>query len=102
MQTKRPLNECEDCGYTWHPRGKNVSIHCPHCRSTDISHWITTTSEPLFASWKLMTIGLSAIVLGLSLASIDKDSHTKTSDAINGLLMVGGGISFVLGYYSRD
>ena len=29
----RPLNRCGDCGYTWHPRGKNVSLACPACGS---------------------------------------------------------------------
>jgi hypothetical protein len=33
MWTKRPLNYCELCGYTWYPRGKNRSIECPNCRS---------------------------------------------------------------------
>ena len=94
MQTKRPLNECEDCGYTWHPRGKNISLVCPHCRSTDISQWITV--EPLISCWKLMLGGVAAIVIGLSLASSDN----KTSDTTSALLMIGGSISFLVGYYS--
>jgi hypothetical protein len=31
----RPLNQCHDCGYTWYPRGKDVSHRCPRCSSTD-------------------------------------------------------------------
>jgi len=31
--TKRPLNKCKACGYTWHPRGKDVSHKCPKCKS---------------------------------------------------------------------
>jgi hypothetical protein len=27
--TKRPLNRCEACGYTWYPRGKTLSPRCP-------------------------------------------------------------------------
>ena len=29
--TFRPLNECDDCGHTWHPRGHDVAKRCPHC-----------------------------------------------------------------------
>lgn len=35
--TLRPKNRCDDCSYTWHPRGKNVSLRCPNCRSTNVS-----------------------------------------------------------------
>jgi hypothetical protein len=36
--TKRPQNICKFCGYTWFPRGKNLSRWCPYCgsRHTDI------------------------------------------------------------------
>lgn len=30
--TKRPLNGCENCGYTWFPRGHDRSSRCPNCR----------------------------------------------------------------------
>jgi hypothetical protein len=33
MWTKRPKNKCKDCGYTWYPRGKNLSRSCPECGS---------------------------------------------------------------------
>jgi len=29
--TKRPLNSCSSCHYTWYPRGHNVSCRCPRC-----------------------------------------------------------------------
>jgi hypothetical protein len=32
--TQRPQNECEACGYTWYPRGKNLSARCPNCGSS--------------------------------------------------------------------
>src|SRR5438128_436932 len=32
----RPLNRCRSCGYTWYPRGKNVSLRCPGCGSTAV------------------------------------------------------------------
>jgi hypothetical protein len=34
--TKRPLNACRRCGYTWYPRGKNVSYSCPRCGSGEV------------------------------------------------------------------
>ena len=33
--TQRNLNECQSCGYTWYPRGHNISIKCPNCESSD-------------------------------------------------------------------
>ena len=36
MKTKRPLNECKECGYTWHPRGHDVSKSCPSCGGDEI------------------------------------------------------------------
>jgi hypothetical protein len=35
--TMRPLNECKRCNYTWHPRGKNLSLRCPNCGSRDVA-----------------------------------------------------------------
>lgn len=35
--TKRSQNKCKACGYTWFPRGKNLSLKCPSCGSTDVS-----------------------------------------------------------------
>jgi len=32
----RPMNTCDDCDYMWHPRGHNLSIKCPDCRSTNV------------------------------------------------------------------
>ena len=29
--TKRPQNNCANCGYTWFPRGHNLSTKCPNC-----------------------------------------------------------------------
>ncbi|MDD5668537.1 MAG: hypothetical protein PHE58_00690 [Candidatus Omnitrophica bacterium] len=29
--TKRPQNCCSSCGYTWYPRGHEVSTNCPRC-----------------------------------------------------------------------
>lgn len=32
----RPMNACKACGYTWQPRGHNISRACPSCRSTNV------------------------------------------------------------------
>lgn len=31
--TLRPRNWCRDCGHAWYPRGNNLSVRCPECRS---------------------------------------------------------------------
>jgi|APGre2960657404_1045060.scaffolds.fasta_scaffold96748_2 hypothetical protein len=33
QSTYRPQNTCHSCGYTWYPRGKDVSLICPNCGS---------------------------------------------------------------------
>ncbi len=34
--TKRFQNGCKRCGYTWYPRGHNLSRSCPNCGSADV------------------------------------------------------------------
>lgn len=34
QNTKRPQNKCGSCGYTWYPRGGNLSAKCPKCGSS--------------------------------------------------------------------
>jgi hypothetical protein len=36
--TKRTQNVCKDCGYTWYPRGKNLSLQCPKCAGGNIAY----------------------------------------------------------------
>ena len=33
---RRPHNECRSCGYTWYPRGKDLSLNCPRCHGAEI------------------------------------------------------------------
>ena len=40
FETKRPKNKCKSCGYTWFPRGKNVSPQCPQCGHVGVSRVI--------------------------------------------------------------
>ena len=46
--TKRPLNACRDCGYTWYPRGKNLSYVCPRCGSYETATGTQLAMEGLF------------------------------------------------------
>ncbi len=34
--TKRSQNKCNDCHYTWYPKGKNLSRECPNCKSKNV------------------------------------------------------------------
>ena len=36
--TKRMQNRCKDCGYTWYPKGKNLSRQCPNCGSKNVTY----------------------------------------------------------------
>lgn len=62
--TMRPQNECDDCGYTWYPRGKSLSIRCPNCGSRAVRF-----PSPLRASdtrapgTPLLLVGFFAFVL---------------------------------------
>jgi predicted nucleic acid-binding Zn-ribbon protein len=31
-------NKCKKCGYTWYPRGKNISRKCPGCGSNEVGY----------------------------------------------------------------
>lgn len=31
--SERPQNFCRSCGYTWYPKGSDLSLRCPHCKS---------------------------------------------------------------------
>jgi hypothetical protein len=53
---KRPLNRCQTCGYTWHPRGKDRSLVCPNCHSRQTEVSLLGCLVPL-ALALLMTVG---------------------------------------------
>jgi predicted RNA-binding Zn-ribbon protein involved in translation (DUF1610 family) len=35
---KRAQNTCSDCGYTWNPRGKDLSHECPQCGGGNVAY----------------------------------------------------------------
>lgn len=37
-KTLRMQNECEDCRYTWYPRGKSLSTACPKCGGKNVTY----------------------------------------------------------------
>lgn len=60
--TKRPLNLCE-CGYTWYPRGKDLSLRCPRCGSEEVRF-----AEDLTPVEGSIHGGLVTFVIGIAVA----------------------------------
>ncbi|HJZ54324.1 MAG TPA: hypothetical protein VKE74_05175, partial [Gemmataceae bacterium] len=58
----RPQNACRKCGYTWYPRGKNVSIQCPRCRSSSVEVVVAPTPSVLLV---FIVLGIGAALLVL-------------------------------------
>lgn len=76
--TKRSLNKCVDCKYTWYPKGKDLSARCPECASVNVK----------YAGMGLLgQLGVGVvIVLGLFIFSGKDKSpiQSTTNDAIVG------------------
>jgi len=68
-KTLRNQNKCNDCRYTWYPRGKNLSRVCPSCGSENVA--VVTNWTPLIA----------VAAVGLYLAFGGK---SNSGDAISG------------------
>jgi len=60
-KTLRSQNKCNDCRYTWYPRGKNLSRVCPSCGSENVA--IVVNWTPIVA---VGAIGLYLIFGGKS------------------------------------
>lgn len=54
--TFRPLNECGSCGYTWNPRGHDLSNQCPSCGAGEV-----TAHKP---DWTLILITGAVVLVG--------------------------------------
>jgi predicted RNA-binding Zn-ribbon protein involved in translation (DUF1610 family) len=64
MATKRPQNYCKSCGYTWFPRGKDVSAICPSCGSRETAVDNRAFQYGLIAIVVLIVIGWLASLGG--------------------------------------
>lgn len=78
QSTYRPLNKCDSCGYTWHSRGSNYSLKCPHCGCRDHhevmdGHGIVQTLQALIVLGLVGFIGIGFI--GAVLNSSDESSQ---------------------------
>jgi hypothetical protein len=91
--TFRPKNECNRCNYTWHPRGKNRSLKCPHCGCRDIIEYetiYTTDWSPV----KFLLVGI--VSLFIALKAQDAKNEFVTNLAVIGLL--GSAVGFCISY----
>lgn len=51
----RPLNQCAECGYTWHPRGRNLSRRCPNC-GVVFTSWRDDRTKPSAGGWSAIAV----------------------------------------------
>lgn len=70
--TKRPQNRCGACGYTWFPRGKNLSPQCPKCGSG---------KTKVVGVGVLGVIGFVAVLIALGSNDKPKAPATETPNA---------------------
>lgn len=77
-KTLRSQNKCNDCRYTWYPRGKNLSRMCPSCGSENVG--IVVNWAPLLA---VAAIGLYVAFGG---KSNDSTASSEASLAPTGTL----------------
>ena len=89
--TYRPKNECDDCGYTWYPRGKNRSLRCPHCGSRDIIKYETRYTTDW--SFRFFLIIIVSLLIGMM-------AHGKNETLTNLAIFsfCGGGLGLVITY----
>lgn len=59
--SKRPQNVCDRCGYTWHPRGKDTSLKCPKCNSSQVKQ--VPGCVLLLAALTLLSLAASLVAL---------------------------------------
>jgi hypothetical protein len=69
-KTLRSQNKCNDCRYTWYPRGKNISRVCPKCGSENVAVVIDWAPIPILA--------VAGIALYLIFFNGKVDNHTST------------------------
>jgi hypothetical protein len=69
--TKRPQNYCLWCGYSWYPRGKDLSYQCPRCFSTGVTTDLDSFPESLESGVALCPESDVALLLSLVGLAID-------------------------------
>lgn len=75
MATKRPLNKCNNCNYTWYPRGRNLSRKCPRCHSRNVNY------APLLLGRSDVTVILIVLFIGfIILIARGRDSTIQSTE----------------------
>ena len=72
--TFRPQNKCKRCQYTWHPRGKNLSLRCPNCGSSDVEI-VTIPPAVLLGCGGLLIL---VVIAGLISSGRNREEETNT------------------------
>jgi hypothetical protein len=60
--TKRPQNQCRKCGHTWFPRGSDISVRCPECRSTATALALDIVFEDIAHAFEMLFSGLWVVI----------------------------------------
>ncbi len=81
MSTKRPQNKCEDCSYTWYPRGKHQSLKCPSCGGRNVSV-ITISWYVIFIIILLVICAICAVVFSSRTITVSTDFKNKKKDQL--------------------
>jgi len=95
-RTKRHQNKCKSCGYTWYPRGKDLSAECPKCGSSEVSYSGCGCAGILGAIGTIGIVAIVAIIVVMVVSVVsnlgddssdgsseEKPSHQQTSDETN-------------------
>jgi hypothetical protein len=78
---KRLHNKCKSCGYTWYPKGKNISTKCPRCYSTAVDITLLEKIKAIFSL--LFFIFFIAIIFFSNTDTSNKKSETSNIDQSN-------------------
>src|SRR5436309_769695 len=63
--TRRPHNLCRRCGYSWYPRGKNVSAQCPRCGSEAVELPIEALFRAIGYLFAAIFVAIAFVAVGL-------------------------------------
>ena len=91
QETYRPKNECDRCGYTWHPRGKDRSLRCPSCSSSKNISYYVPSNLPI----KLFLGGVLSLIIAFTIAgntSKENEFATNMTGLFGIIGLVGAGL----------